>query len=353
MALLQPHYGGWQNGEGVLFFTNTVALFSRAKVFNDDPWGFPQGFRTSARANVGACWKSYFNAQAADAGVASDFAQNKRAYFWSLGGDWTVRLRNKNGIGIVSSGPALTAEQVHPNGAWIGDWNFDGSAGTIRGIGDVDGDGIDEFVIRSDWGVGVLKHDGTVWQPLVVAPRDTWFGDWRYDATVNTGRDVIQRVGNFTGTSAKEILVISSWGLGVLGLAGTSLTSTSVHASGTRLGDWVWDSTADRIVGVGDFDGDGHDEILVVSDWGLGIVSLATGRSLVAVANGTRCGGWLLDTAKNTLRLVADVDGDGRAEIVISSPWGIGVLKLAGTTLTSVALHANGTGLGGVHRQRR
>ena len=29
-----------------------------------------------------------------------------------------------------------------------------------------------------------------------------------------------------------------------------------------------------------------------------------------------------------------DFDGDGRSEIPVSSPWGLGILKLSGSTLT-------------------
>ena len=49
--------------------------------------------------------------------------------------------------------------------------------------------------------------------------------------------------------------------------------------------------------------------------------------------NGTRFGGWLLNTADNNFIVPSDFDGDGHAEILITSPWGIGILKLSGGTL--------------------
>jgi hypothetical protein len=76
-----------QNVEGILFFTNTVALLSRAKIFNHSPWGFGEGFRGNDRANVGMAFKHYCETQANDAAVATDYAQNKRSYNWSLNGD--------------------------------------------------------------------------------------------------------------------------------------------------------------------------------------------------------------------------------------------------------------------------
>ena len=53
----------------------------------------------------------------------------------------------------------------------------------------------------------------------------------------------------------------------------------------------------------------------------------------VLAPNGTRFGGWLLNTADNYFGTVVDFDGDGRDEIVVTSPWGIGILKLSGNTL--------------------
>ncbi|MEJ7678277.1 MAG: hypothetical protein WKG06_10535 [Segetibacter sp.] len=39
------NYARWNNAEGILFYTNCVSLFSRAKGFNDSPNGFTEGFR--------------------------------------------------------------------------------------------------------------------------------------------------------------------------------------------------------------------------------------------------------------------------------------------------------------------
>lgn len=41
--------------------------------------------------------------------------------------------------------------------------------------------------------------------------------------------------------------------------------------------------------------------------------------------------------------LMSGFDGDGRAEILVTSPWGIGILKLAGNTLNGPMMAANGT----------
>jgi FG-GAP repeat len=87
----------------------------------------------------------------------------------------------------------------------------------------------------------------------------------------------------------------------------------------------------------------------VTSPWGIGVLKQAGGRltNPMLAPNGTRFGGWLLNTADNYLDMLGDVDGDGRDEIVVTSPWGIGILKFTGGSMTSVMLAPNGTRFGG------
>ncbi len=341
------NYGRWNNAEGVLWYTNCVALFSRAKGFNDSPNGFTDGYRSSERANFGSCWRSYFNAQANDGRISTYNIQRKRAYFWSMIGDWTLRLRNKNGLGILSLNGSLRSEEVHPNRAWIDGWNYDSGVNRIRGTGDVDGDGIDEFVITSEWGIGILKYNGSHFRALLTSPRDTWFGGWRYDATINPGRDRIMGVHNFTGTSKSEIMIWSSWGITTLEYNGSSLVPSRIYANGTWLGNWFLNTADNVYCGSGQFDNDVRKDMVIMSPWGLGIISIQNSRHVYMAPNGTRFGEWLLDNRNNTIRIIADLDGDGMDELFISSPWGIGVLKMVGGTLTSVAMHANGSNLDG------
>ena len=49
--------------------------------------------------------------------------------------------------------------------------------------------------------------------------------------------------------------------------------------------------------------------------------------------NGTRFGGWLLNTADNRFGPVGDFDGDGCDEIVVTQSLGIGIMKLSGSTM--------------------
>jgi len=342
-----PTYAHWNNAEAFLLYTNCVALMTRAKGFNDAPDGFADGFRVSERANFGSCWQAYFNAQSADSGLTRYNVQRKRAYFWSILGDWSVRLRYRNGLGLIGVNNGLSSVAVHPNRAWIDAWNFDAGVNKVRNIGDLDGDGADEFVVTSDWGIGVLRHDGLSYRTLMQAPRDTWFGQWRWDATVNQGRDRIKAVANFTDTAKQQILVWSNWGIATLGYAGGTMTPTRIHSNGTRFGGWLLGTNDNVYAGHGRFNAGGLQQMVVTSPWGLGIIGLDSGTALFMAQNGTRLGDWLLGTDNNRIRLIADLDGDGVDEIVITSPWGLGVLKMLNGKLQSIAQHPNGDNLHG------
>ena len=68
--------------------------------------------------------------------------------------------------------------------------------------------------------------------------------------------------------------------------------------------------------------------------------------ALMLQPNGTRFGGWLLNTADN--HFTADGRfGGGTEEILVTSPWGLGILALSGNTMVSPMLQPNGTRFGG------
>ena len=96
LAYDHPAYGARQGGEALLFFGSGLALVGRAKVFYDEPRGFAETL--AAGGTVGDAWARYYALE----GAAESWAQvggdigRKRAYFWSVLGDWTLRLR-RNG----------------------------------------------------------------------------------------------------------------------------------------------------------------------------------------------------------------------------------------------------------------
>lgn len=88
-------YGNFQNAEGILFYCQGLALVSRAKVFYDWPTDFPKALGERLTARVGDGLTAYYDSEADSSALAESnkISACKRAYTWSLIGDWTLRLR--------------------------------------------------------------------------------------------------------------------------------------------------------------------------------------------------------------------------------------------------------------------
>ncbi|MCA8970710.1 MAG: hypothetical protein KDC95_13030 [Planctomycetes bacterium] len=93
VAFDDPGYGRRQGAESILFFGNALALIGRAKVFYDAPRGFCEALGEGK--TVGAAWARYFELESQAESwsrVGGDIGR-KRSYFWSVLGDFTLRLR--------------------------------------------------------------------------------------------------------------------------------------------------------------------------------------------------------------------------------------------------------------------
>ena len=250
------------------------------------------------------------------------------------------------GIGVFKlAGGTLNTPMMAPNGTRFGGWLLNTADNAFGPIADYDGDGRAEILVSSPWGIGLLKLSGSTLSAPMMAPNGTRFGGW----LLNTADNHFQLAGDFDGDGHAEILVTSPWGIGILKSAGSALNAPMMAPNGSRFGGWLL-NTADNVFGpVADYDGDGRAEILVTSPWGIGILKLSGGAltAPMMAPNGTRFGGWLLNTNDNHFGPAADYDGDGHAEILVTSPWGIGVLKLAGSTLNAPMMAPNGTRFGG------
>ena len=250
------------------------------------------------------------------------------------------------GMGILKQAVGtLSAPMMAPNGTRFGGWLLNTADNHFGPAGDYDRDGKSEILVASPWGIAVLKQSGSTMTPLMMAPNGTRFGGW----LLNTGDNSFLAAANMDGTGEAELLLTSPWGIGVLRLAGGTFTAPMMAPNGTRFGGWLLNTRDNSFGPIADFDGDGKAEILVTSPWGIGIMKLSGGtlNMLMMAPNGTRFGGWLLNTADNVFGPVGDFDGDGRAEIMVSSPWGVGVFKLGGGTFTVPMMAPNGTRFGG------
>jgi hypothetical protein len=92
LAFDHPSYGRRGGGESLLFYGRGLAMVGRAKVFYDEPRGFAQ--ELAAGRTMGHAWAHYFDAEARVSwSQAGEDIGRKRAYFWSILGDWTLRLQ--------------------------------------------------------------------------------------------------------------------------------------------------------------------------------------------------------------------------------------------------------------------
>ena len=81
-----------QIAECLMYYGNGLALIGRAKVYFDIPTGFGDVF-TPTQGNFGDILKEYFRIESANSKLAGSVASRNRTYFWSILGDWTLRMQ--------------------------------------------------------------------------------------------------------------------------------------------------------------------------------------------------------------------------------------------------------------------
>jgi hypothetical protein len=213
-------------------------------------------------------------------------------------------------------------------------------------VGDMDGDGLDEILVSGPWGIAILKQSHHKMVPLASLANGVHIGGWKLD----TASDNFRLVANFDNSDRASILVTSGGGIAVLKLDSGKLVELMSARNGHKFGDWKLDSASNVFGPVADFDGDGQREVLVTSGWGLGVLKYSNGSftSITMVANGKNMDGWTLHTGVDRFGATADFNQGGQDQVFVTSPLGVTFLTLVSTaTATSSGLTPNGSDLGG------
>jgi microsomal dipeptidase-like Zn-dependent dipeptidase len=250
----------------------------------------------------------------------------------------------QEGIGVLELASGRISDRAMlAAGGFIGAWHY-GSDNVVRGVGDLNNDGRDDAILTSDWGIGVVTHDGTAWRLLLAAPNGTRFGSWAFSSLTNR----IDAVADFNGDRKDDVLITSGWGMAILTLGTGGFTTLAMYPNGTLFGTWAFSSSGNTVRGTGDFDGDGKAEILVTSGWGIAILTLrgTTLAPLVAAQSGTRFGAWAFGVETNRIPALADFNGDRKDDLLVTSEWGMAILTLGASGLAPVVMQPNGTRFG-------
>ena len=236
-------------------------------------------------------------------------------------------------MGVPVSARASPSGELIPDASYIGASAWD-SAGAAAGLGDVDGDGLHDFLIGSD-GHGaagraylILGRESGWDMGASLAQADASFDGEEAGARVGLDHDP---AGDVNGDGLDDLLIRTTGTGGGESLSTPQLYlvfgKTSGWASGTDLGSSdasilmgdvaYWSST-----GVGDVDADGFDDILVGTS--VGQAHLFHGKDA----------GWAIDTdlGEADATFIAgmaeyvyvggagDVDGDGIEDLLFGCP---------------------------------
>lgn len=237
-------------------------------------------------------------------------------------------------VGLTEwNGSDLAPQAVGMSGQWLGGWNHSGEE-VLEGVGRFTDGTHESFLLRSPWGLGAIRRWGSYLYASGAARHGATLGAWPFAAT-----DSIDAIADFDGDGRDELFVRSNTQAGILGFSGTSLQSTAMRPFESWFGWWRF-TAAQRILGVGDFDGNGREELLIRDPvYGLAIVGQSgAGFSLHSITFfNSNLGGYTLRSDVQVLG-IADFDGapGGAQEIAVRSLDGIAFLKRQGSSLVRI-----------------
>ncbi len=246
-------------------------------------------------------------------------------------------------IGIDRFGTLQEIQRAEGD-SWLGNWHLVVGDIVVPGmIGDFDGDELDDFIIRSAWGIGIIGNDPN---DKLQAKALTQFGTDIGRNWILSDTDEVVAVGHFGSASNPVQMVLKGTNGfafvrayrrnqqvdGELQVVTVVPYNAQIEGGGHK---WrVWPE--DKIIGVGRLNGEA-DCLVVTSRWGMGVWvpsgSSGTPTLLSIHENHTKFQNgrtWELDTTDPRFRFLgaSDIDkaSDERAELVLVSSSGLAIL---------------------------
>ncbi|WNG52423.1 peptidase M12A astacin [Archangium minus] len=250
---------------------------------------------------------------------------------WDLQSVMNYCNPNWNGNGQLSATDIAGVIQLYGDALWSRDFGYDAGGWRVeqhpRTVADVNGDGRADIVGFGHGGVVVALSTGTGF-----APSQYWLADFGYDAGGWRVEQHPRTLADVNGDGRADIV-----GFGHGGVVVALSTGTSFAPSQYWLADFGYDAGGWRVEQhprtAADVNGDGRADIVGFGHGGV-VVALSTGTGFAPsqywLADfGYDAGGWRVEQHPRT---VADVNGDGRADIVGFGHGGVVVALSTGTS---------------------
>jgi hypothetical protein len=184
--------------------------------------------------------------------------------------------------------------------AWLAQWSLPGRY--LAHAVDLDGDGASELLLKNSRWLAIFMGTGN--QPRLHWIAHDQIGKWQLSG------DDQAWPGDFNGDGLGDLLVFNGHSLGLLLANGRKLTGPWL--GGPQLGTWRFDP-ADRFT-VGDFNGDGRDDVLAHRGTEAAVFLSGGERLELVWTAASRFGFWEL--APEDEYHVGDFTGDGCAEVL-------------------------------------
>ena len=236
----------------------------------------------------------------------------------------------------ISNGTSFHAPEL-----WVASFGLNAGGWTVgkhpRLMADVNGDHKADVVGFADDGVHVSLSTGTGF----LAPR-RWVADFGMTAGTWSSDKHPRMMADVDGDGKSDVVGFGNAGVYVSRSTGTTFTAPTlwVNAYGATAGGWDVDRHPRMMA---DVDGDHRADVVGFADTGV-FVSLARSGSFTAptmwvASYGVTAGGWLVDKHP---RSMVDVDGDGKADVVGFGNLGGFVSLARAGHFTAPALWARG-----------